>query len=179
MTAMPAQPGGPTAIVVPVPEAESAVGRWRERHDPSARQGMPAHITVLYPFLPEVEITAEDADRLAQLFARQAAFDVTLVGCARFPAAVLYLDPRPAQPLRALTAAVATAWPRTPPYGGAFDDVVPHLTVAIDVDPATANQIQTHVNAQLPISAAVHEAWQYVPDGVRWVRRRRLPLRTP
>ena len=41
-----------TALVVLVPEAEAIVGRLRQRYDPSAAVGMPAHITINYPFLP-------------------------------------------------------------------------------------------------------------------------------
>ena len=39
------------ALVVLVPEAEASVGRLRQRYDPSAAVGMPAHITLNYPFL--------------------------------------------------------------------------------------------------------------------------------
>ena len=41
-----------SALVVLVPEAEAIVGRLRQRYDPSAAVGMPAHITLNYPFLP-------------------------------------------------------------------------------------------------------------------------------
>ena len=41
-----------SAPVILVPEAEAIVGRWRQRYDPSAAVGMPAHITLNYPFLP-------------------------------------------------------------------------------------------------------------------------------
>jgi hypothetical protein len=41
-----------SALVVLVPEAEPLVGPFRERYDPSASAGMPAHITINYPFLP-------------------------------------------------------------------------------------------------------------------------------
>lgn len=43
---------GHAAVVVPVPAAEQLVSTWREQFDRSAAQGMPAHITALYPFLP-------------------------------------------------------------------------------------------------------------------------------
>jgi hypothetical protein len=39
-----------TALVILVPEAEALVKAFRERYDPSAAEGMPAHVTVLYPF---------------------------------------------------------------------------------------------------------------------------------
>ena len=41
-----------SALVILVPEAEPVVGRLRQRYDPSAAVGMPAHITLNYPFLP-------------------------------------------------------------------------------------------------------------------------------
>jgi 2'-5' RNA ligase superfamily protein len=42
---------------------------------------------------------------------------------------VLYLAPRPDEPFRALTRAVCAAFPGYLPYGGAFADTIPHLTV--------------------------------------------------
>ena len=41
-----------TALVVEVPEAEPLVSQWRAQHDWSAQRGVPAHITILYPFAP-------------------------------------------------------------------------------------------------------------------------------
>ncbi|NUP83938.1 MAG: 2'-5' RNA ligase family protein, partial [Nonomuraea sp.] len=115
-----------TALIAVVPEAEPVVGVWRERYDPSAAEGVPAHVTVLYPFLP---FELVDTSALAELFAAWASFDVEFRGFGHFPG-VLYLAPEPAEPFRELTTAVAERWPEAPPYGGAFPDVVPHLTVA-------------------------------------------------
>ena len=44
----------PTALVALIDAAESVVGRWRADLDPSARLGMPAHVTILYPWIPLV-----------------------------------------------------------------------------------------------------------------------------
>ena len=41
-----------TALVIAVPEAEPLVSDWRAQHDWSAQRGVPAHITLLYPFAP-------------------------------------------------------------------------------------------------------------------------------
>ena len=43
---------GESALLVAVPAAEPAVAAHRSRLDTSAAVGVPAHITVLYPFLP-------------------------------------------------------------------------------------------------------------------------------
>ena len=35
-----------------MPEAERYIAHYRERYDPSARRNVPAHVTILYPFVP-------------------------------------------------------------------------------------------------------------------------------
>lgn len=58
-----------SAVVLQVPEAEALVGALRERLDPSARLGVPAHVTLLHPFMAPERIEAGIAARLAALAA--------------------------------------------------------------------------------------------------------------
>jgi len=51
-----AGPGWEAILLLPVPAAEPAVSRHRARLVESAKGGVPAHITVLYPFLPPAGI---------------------------------------------------------------------------------------------------------------------------
>jgi 2'-5' RNA ligase len=164
-------PGMLTAVVVPVPAAEPVVAAWRERHDPSAAAGMPAHVTALYPFLPGV--TAGTLTTLRSLCAAVPVLDVRFRRTGRFPG-VLYLAPEPAAELRRLTETLASRWPDTPPYGGAFEDVVPHLTVAQGdgLDP-----VETALEAELPFRARLAEAWLYGHVNDRWQPHARLPFR--
>jgi hypothetical protein len=46
-----------SAAVLLVPEAEPVVGVTRARYDRSGRWGVPAHVTVLFPFVPPTEQT--------------------------------------------------------------------------------------------------------------------------
>ena len=39
-----------TGLIVEVPDAELVVAHWREQLDPHAMLGVPAHVTVLFPF---------------------------------------------------------------------------------------------------------------------------------
>jgi hypothetical protein len=159
-----------TAVVVPVPEAEPLVGPWRARFDPSAARGMPAHVTALYPFVaPTESVLAE----LRELCAALPVLHVEFTRTARFPG-VLYLAPEPADGLRRLTHAIAGRWPEAPPYGGAFDEVVPHLTVAQGDAPAG---IEAELRRGLPIGARLTEARVYAFDGARWEPRARLPFK--
>jgi hypothetical protein len=54
------------------------VGRYRDALDANARLGVPAHITVLFPFMPPVHIDSTILARLRQLFVVEKPFDVEL-----------------------------------------------------------------------------------------------------
>jgi 2'-5' RNA ligase len=91
---------------------------------------VPAHITLLYPFKPPDEVSGAVLDELRRSFARFAPFRFALAQIRRFPAEVLYLAPEPDEPFRRLTSAIWNWYPETPPYGGQWLDIVPHLSVA-------------------------------------------------
>jgi 2'-5' RNA ligase len=119
---------------------------------------MPAHITVLFPFLALDCIKVSERDELRRLFANHAALPVAFNGFGSFPQMV-YLRPEPAAPLVELTSRVARRWPEAPPYAGAFDDVVPHLTIAAGVDDVVAGDIRADVACALPLRTVLREAW--------------------
>lgn len=145
-----------TILIIPVPAAETVVADHRARFDPSAAQGVPAHITVLLPFLELDSISPEDVRRLEQLFAAAEPIDFTLARTARFPQ-VLFLAPDPAEPLVDLTEAVWREWPDHPPYGGEFPDIVPHLTVAAGDAPYA--ELERALEPTLPIQATAERVW--------------------
>ena len=168
---------GQTAIIIAVPEAEATVGRWRAIHDDAGALGAPAHITILFPFLEATSIDDRVTEWLRDLFGRQPAFDFTFVRCGRFPG-VLYLAPEPAARFRALTMSIAQRFPEAPPYGGAFDDITPHLTVAHTADEAILGQVESAVAAQLPLRATATQARLLEFTGEQWSPRCVFPLRT-
>jgi 2'-5' RNA ligase len=171
---------GQTAIVVTVPAAEPVVHRWRLMYDTSARLGVPAHVTILYPFLDVDLVDDAVLGQLREIFAREPAFVLAFRRCGRFPH-VLYLEPEPADGLRRLTEAVVARWPEAPPYGGLYEEIVPHLTVAHGVHDDTLALIEQDVAGELPVRCLVAQGWLLAFDGVRWSARVRLPLgaRTP
>jgi 2'-5' RNA ligase len=166
---------GRTAVVVPVPAAETVVSAWRERFDASAAQGMPAHITALYPFLDEERLDHDVLAQLRRLCAERPVLDVAFRQTGRFPG-VLYLDPEPADGLRALTVIIAERWPEAPPYGGSFEKVIPHLTIARGAGDDVMAHIETDVLRGLPLQTRVSEASLWAFDGARWRRRARFPF---
>jgi 2'-5' RNA ligase len=119
-----------TAVIASIPEAESLVGEHRRRLDAAAAWGVPAHVTVLGPFVPPTAINVQVIQTLAAVTAPVRSFDCRFAGTGWFGQDVLWLAPEPAEPFLQLTAAIWDAFPQYPPYGGAYDEVVPHLTVA-------------------------------------------------
>jgi 2'-5' RNA ligase len=166
---------GETALVVHVPEAEPVVGAWRRRFDPSAAHGVPAHVTVLYPFLDADRIDAGLLAELGALFAAHAPFEVRFSGCGRFPE-VIYLAPDPDGPIRELTEAVAASWPEAPPYGGRFEEITPHLTVADGVPLDVQDTIEAELAGRLPVTAHVGAVSLEAYDGALWRHAACFPL---
>ena len=148
-----------SALVVLIPEAESLVKSFRDQYDPSASAGVPAHVTILYPFKPPDALTADVIATLQDLVSRLPSFNVSFQEFQGFPD-VLYLAPMPAEPFQRLTETVASRYPETPPYGGAFTEIVPHLTIAQVSDhqklAEIANEFRETAQAKLPIHARVN-----------------------
>lgn len=118
-----------SAIIVRVLEAEPLVGRLREEFDSSAGLGVPAHITVLTPFMPPERISDAIVQQLRSSISRIRPIEFRLGTVGRFPG-VLYLAPEPSGPFVELIARLVREFPEYPPYGGEFQHIVPHLTVA-------------------------------------------------
>jgi 2'-5' RNA ligase len=119
-----------SVLLVPVPEAEAAVAPFRRRLDPTYRQQMPAHVTVLVPFLAPSMIDDAVIGELTSLFQEIPGFTFALRETRWFDKRVLYLAPDPSEPFRRMTAALVERFPDHPPYEGAFEDVIPHVTIA-------------------------------------------------
>lgn len=167
-----------SALIVAVPEAARVVDGWRERTSyAKPSQGVPAHITILFPFVPPARVDDGLIAQLGALFAVVESFSFVLRKTERFPG-VLFLAPEPARPFVELTERVYAAFPRHPPYGGAFATIVPHLTVA-EGDPGTLDRAEADVAHGLPIGASVEEALllaETLPNSAGWEIRARLPL---
>jgi hypothetical protein len=155
-----------TALIVPVPEAEAQIGELRLAHDSSAARGVPAHVTILFPFLETGEL---DEAAVADLIAEFPAFDFELDRVERFPDGTTWLRPSPSTPFVDLTAAVWQRWPERPPYEGAFDEVIPHVTIS---------ETPIDVSLQLPIAARAREVTLIEEDESSggWTARLHLPL---
>jgi 2'-5' RNA ligase len=165
-----------SGIIVPVREAEPIVGDLRSLHDPQARAGVPAHITLLYPFARASRVIME-VDALRQLLGDVPAFEFSLTDVGRFPVTA-YLHPEPSAGFVHLTEMIARRWPEYPPYGGAFPTLIPHLTIADRVSTDVLDAVDRIVTAHLPIHCRATEAWLICSNerGV-WSRSHVFPFR--
>ena len=176
MPETPLELGQNSALAIPVPEAEPLVQAWRARYDPSAALGVPAHITLLVPFLPPARIDGQVVEDLRTFFAGAAPIGFRLARLARFPD-VLYLAPEPDTPFTQLITELARRYPETPPYGGVFKEVIPHLTVAHSADRRVLDDIANALAGFTPIEAFAAEVWLVVQDqDGRWHTSHRFPL---
>lgn len=177
MTAEPA-----SALSVEIPQAEAVVGPWRERFDPAARAGMPAHVTLLYPFRHPDEIDTDVLAAVLDVVGDEPAFTTRFRTIGTFPGGVVWLRPEPDDPFRRLTLLLADAFPQCPPYGGAFSEPVPHLTIGVALSDDDAAEIASAVGPDIErneILAEVSEVALHTRDAEGlWRRRAAIPLGT-
>lgn len=168
-----------SAVLVPLPEAEPVVGRFRADLDLAASRGVPAHVTVLYPFVAPDRLDHQVLGVLAEAVASVTAFDVTLARISWFGEKVVWLAPEPDAPFRALISAVGRRFPDLAPYGGAHADPVPHLTVGHDAPVEVLRAAAEAIGPRLPVRAHVTAVWlmRGSAEAASWQTVAELPLR--
>ena len=162
-------------MIVPV-GIPPALAALRDAGDPMAARGVPAHVTVLFPFLPAGALTAAVRATLAGLAAASPRF------IARFDHVerrehLVWLVPADQRPFLSLTAAVAATWPDFPPYGGMHDDLIAHLTLIETSDDGEREAARSAAEAVGGFDVAVDELTVIAEDGSgAWRTRWRVPL---
>jgi len=157
-----------TALILLVPEAEALVDDLRHAHDPAVLQGVPAHITVLYPFRPLERLDDAAMGQAERLIGDLPAIDISFRAVGRFPG-VLYLAPEPRAPIDRLTQALAAAFPDCPPYGGKFPDPIPHLTFALgDETVLDGVELEMRTRLRAPIRARIDSCSLFKFADDRW-----------
>ena len=118
-----------TVIMIVAPHEVQAIAvPLLRRYAPDTLTRVPAHLTVLYPFVAYDRLDDACAE-LEPICARIAPFEVTLAGYGEFPS-VIYMAPRNPQPIKQLFRSIYRHFPECPPYRAAFgEEMTPHLTV--------------------------------------------------
>jgi 2'-5' RNA ligase len=145
-----------SALVVTVPEAEAAVGSWRSELDRAASWGVPAHITLLYPFVVPSRLDDDTIVRVQRVLDDQPSFELRLVDVRWFDDdSDAWLAPEDPAPLVRMTQALLDEFPDHPRYGGQHDEIVPHLTIASSGPRERKEAAALAVREHLPITATV------------------------
>ncbi len=157
-------------------ELPVAVRRLRDRLDPVAARGLPAHVTLLFPFMPPVELDDDVRRRIQAIVEAEPVFPFVLRRMERWPE-VVWLAPEPDEPFRRLIGALSAEFAEYPPYGGAHDEIVPHVTIAQDPRPDWLAAAERALPAMLPIREVAREAVVIAHLADRpWTTLWRLPL---
>ena len=142
----------PSAVILSFPEVDAVIGDIRERLDPSASWGIGAHVSLIYPFARARRITPELLETVRRVASATQPFDVRFDHTGWFGEETVWLGPAPQPRLDDVVARCLAAFPQYPPYGGEFDEFVPHLTLATGNSAQEAKDAEREVLPELPIS---------------------------
>jgi 2'-5' RNA ligase len=126
--------GGPPRQSAVIVRASLPAGleRLRRASVADAGDGVPAHLTLLYPFVHPGELRLGLRRTLAGIARRHEPFDYEQVGMATWPDTI-YVAVSPTEPFTRLQGALQAAFPDYPIYGReAGSRFVPHVTIAED-----------------------------------------------
>jgi len=148
-----------SALIIPVPEAENLVRKWREHLDPACSRGIPAHVTVLFPFAHPADLNDDVIQSLDAYFSKTNSFDFGFNSLAWFDDRVVYLEPSPDTNFRKLTRDLLVKFPQYLPYGGKYDEPTPHLTVGDGAPIDLLEEAANDVSQYLPLVVHARSAW--------------------
>ncbi len=162
-----------TGLVLSLRSLDPALRPWR-RHDPAAKLGMPPHVTLIYPFMDSRAVDEAVREQVRRALAGFAAQELVFDRLGSFPGGV-WLEPADPAPILALIEALAAAFPAHPPFGGAFETVIPHLTIA-QGPPARLTRIAREAPAVLPLHARADAVTLFARSEEGWIPIERFAL---
>jgi 2'-5' RNA ligase len=160
------EPSPDSALIIRV-QLPPALEALRRQQVADASEGIPAHVTLLYPFAEPPAIDRDVRDLIGAIVERHHALTLRLGGLGRWPD-ILYATVEPDGPVRALQAELAAAFPSLPLYGDPPLRFVPHVTVVEGPgveDPAVAADPAWR---ELPVTRHVPEVDLLVKARGRW-----------
>lgn len=159
-----------SAVIVRV-SLPDALGRLRLRCVRDAGLGVPAHVTLLYPFVEGAALSTEVRRTVESIASGHPSFSFELSGPFQWPDTV-YAAVDPDERFLAIHRELAAAFPAYPIYGRPEFELVPHVTIAerqyVD-DPSVLGDtswsdlpVARLVNAVEVIAEGVDQQWRTV-----------------
>ena len=153
------EPEEKSGLIIPLPEAELLVRRWRENLDPGCILGVPAHITVLFPFASPGDIDDEMIATLQTYFSEFEPFKFGFEAIGWFEDTVVYLDPTPDDVFRGITRGLAKLFPMYLPYEGKYGESAPHLTIGDGAPLDLLQEAAMNITPHLPLTVSADRVW--------------------
>ena len=166
-------PDSALVLVVSLPPALESL-RMRSIEDAAA--GMPAHVTLLYPFADEAQLSDDVLALVAGIAARHPVLRLNLGEGRRFPD-TLYASVEPDALVRAIHAEFAAAFPTLPLYRHAFE-FVPHVSIVEGPPAGDPLALDDPAWRTLPVEQLVDAVDLITAGDGRWATRRGFPLGT-
>lgn len=165
----------PSAIIVRA-HLPSRLEALRRRSVPDAANGVPAHLTMLYPFMDVAALNQEVRRAIAVVAQRHRPISYRMTGPHRWPDTV-YVGVEPEAPFVTLQADLAAAFPPYPIYGRPAGFVfVPHITVAEGAAADDRRTLDDPGWTSVAVDAVGRRLELIASDGGRWERIWSLPL---
>ncbi|MEU6868773.1 2'-5' RNA ligase family protein [Streptomyces sp. NPDC046876] len=168
---------GTTAVVIVLPDAAPLLdAAWRI--DPAlVRHGVPAHVSLLYPFVPESALTDQDEKDVRCLAASFPAADLLLEEVVTASGFIAVTVPG----LQPIVDAFHAQWPGLRPYRGRFGaQPAAHITVAMGADnPTAATHVRAAIGSLLPMYTRAAAIQLVVLTKQGWQSRFTAPLGVP
>ncbi|HEY9218703.1 MAG TPA: 2'-5' RNA ligase family protein [Phenylobacterium sp.] len=165
-----------TSVVLPFLRLGAVIDDFRAVHIRTPAATLPAHVTLLAPFVTPEEVDGACLERLGSLFRNESPLTLTFARLGRFNAAeVLYLAPDPTAPLERLARAIHRIGgaPDLPPGEHVF-----HLTVAHrsgHIEKAESEFIDRY-GGNLPFTETPSAAVLYEKRNGAWQSRATFPF---
>jgi hypothetical protein len=122
-------------------------------------RGLVPHVTVLYPWHP-APLAASSIEQAARVVAGTGPLTMRFDRLGTFPSGVVYAAVADPEPVVALMERVWSAFPESAPYGGEFEQPVPHLTLGKcrpDDLSATLDEVTAQTRDRFPIEVCLAE----------------------
>jgi 2'-5' RNA ligase len=165
-----------TVMIVAPHDVQAIAVPILRQYAPETLIRVPAHITLLYPFVP-VEHLDNACVMLQEVCAEIPPFEITLSGYDSFPG-IAFMKLADPEPIRAVFRRIFEAFPDYPPYGGRFgNELNPHMTVAEFT--SEARQQATTMPAYDPITfqaRRLHVVYGAPGIALPWITHAVIPL---
>lgn len=159
-----------TGLIIPVPAFEEFIRHHRVFNPAVSPEGVPAHLTLLYPFLPP-EVCVEAHAQVASFFASVEPIEFELTEIGWFDDRVVFVAPDDPTPFVALTERLIGEWTECIPYGGRHGGKhVPHLTLGIEGTSQEMASLAEAAQQLLPMKCVAEQAWLMIGTSrpARW-----------